>query len=95
MDHRYPFSPTVLYLAPIPPGYFLLRRDGRLSHGDELLMVNGKSVVGLTRPQVVDILKATSTAQLLVATKVLIHFLTCATGQECKLEFLISIWSFL
>lgn len=54
-------------------GYFPVCRDGRLSRGDELLMVNGKSVVGLARSQVVDMLKISSTVQLLVASKVIVQ----------------------
>lgn len=78
----YSHSPTAFCIAHIH-SCFLLCRDGRLSEGDELLMVNGKSVVGLTRQQVVDILKAASMVQLLVSRKV--H--TQATGHTLDCNF--------
>ena len=44
--------------------------DNRLRPGDELLMVNGKSLVGLTHNEAVDVLKSTQKlVQLVVATE--------------------------
>ena len=48
-----------------------ISRDGRLKPGDEILMVDGKSLVGLTHIQAVGVLKMTQQlVQLVVATKV-------------------------
>lgn len=49
----------------------LYYRDGRLRAGDELLMVNGKLLVGLTHKEAVAILRSTTgLIQLLVASMV-------------------------
>ena len=46
-------------------------RDGRLKPGDELLMVDGKSLVGLSHSEAVAVLKSTQQlVQLVVATEV-------------------------
>ena len=48
-----------------------LYRDGRLKPGDELLMVDGKSLVGLSHSEAVAVLKSTQQlVQLVVATEV-------------------------
>ena len=45
--------------------------DGRLKPGDEILMVDSKSLVGLTHPEAVGVLKNTQQlVQLVVATEV-------------------------
>ncbi len=45
-------------------------RDSRLKPGDELLMVDGKSLVGLTHGEAVEVLKSTQRlVQLVVATE--------------------------
>ena len=45
--------------------------DGRLKPGDEILMVDGKSLVGLTHSEAVGVLKTTQQlVQLVVATEV-------------------------
>ncbi|XP_078585038.1 uncharacterized protein LOC144867103 isoform X1 [Branchiostoma floridae x Branchiostoma japonicum] len=46
------------------------QRDGRLHRGDEILMVNGRSLIGLSHQEAVDLLKSTgSLVQLVIATK--------------------------
>lgn len=45
--------------------------DGRLKPGDEILMVDGKSLVGLSHSEAVSVLKMTQQlVQLVVATEV-------------------------
>lgn len=50
---------------------YLYYRDGRLQAGDELLMINGQSLVGLTHQEAVSILRSSSgLVQLIVASRV-------------------------
>lgn len=62
-----------LYMPSIKCNLFLCR-DGHIKKGDEILMINGKSVVGLRLNQVVQILRnSQSPVHFLVATKVKSH----------------------
>ncbi|KAK7116473.1 hypothetical protein V1264_002145 [Littorina saxatilis] len=58
-----------IFIAAVTEGAAACR-DGRLKRGDELLMINGRSLVGLTHQEAVDALRsAPSLVQLVVATK--------------------------
>ncbi|XP_029943635.1 PDZ domain-containing protein 2-like isoform X3 [Salarias fasciatus] len=62
-------SPHGIIIAHIEEGG-AIHRDGRLHAGDELLMINGQSLVGLTHQEAVAILRATTgLVQLVVATR--------------------------
>ncbi|XP_062273053.1 PDZ domain-containing protein 2 [Scomber scombrus] len=62
-------SPHGIIIAYIEEGG-AIHRDGRLHAGDELLMVNGQSLVGLTHQEAVAILRSTTgLVQLVVASR--------------------------
>ncbi|XP_057687790.1 PDZ domain-containing protein 2 isoform X3 [Corythoichthys intestinalis] len=62
-------SPHGINIARIEEGG-TIHRDGRLQAGDELLMINGQSLVGLTHQEAVSILRAsTGLVQLVVASR--------------------------
>uniref|UniRef100_A0A3B4H267 PDZ domain-containing protein n=1 Tax=Pundamilia nyererei TaxID=303518 RepID=A0A3B4H267_9CICH len=63
-------SPHGIIITHIEEGGAIYR-DGRLHAGDELLMINNQSLVGLTHQEAVDILRsATGLVQLVVASRV-------------------------
>ena len=50
---------------------FVFNRDGRLQKGDEILMINGHTLMAVTHQDVVDILRNSgSIVQLVIARKV-------------------------
>uniref|UniRef100_A0A3Q2Z2W1 PDZ domain-containing protein 2-like n=1 Tax=Hippocampus comes TaxID=109280 RepID=A0A3Q2Z2W1_HIPCM len=62
-------SPHGIIIAHIEEGG-TIHRDGRLQAGDELLMINGQSLVGLTHQEAVSILRSSSgLVQLIVASR--------------------------
>ncbi|XP_061836461.1 PDZ domain-containing protein 2 isoform X1 [Nerophis lumbriciformis] len=62
-------SPQGINIARIEEGG-TIHRDGRLQAGDELLMINGQSLVGLTHQEAVSVLRsATGLVQLVVASR--------------------------
>ncbi|AWP06614.1 putative PDZ domain-containing protein 2 [Scophthalmus maximus] len=62
-------SPHGIIIAHIEEGG-AIHRDGRLHAGDELLMINGRSLVGLTHQEAVSILRSsTGLVQLVVASR--------------------------
>uniref|UniRef100_UPI0037E782B8 PDZ domain-containing protein 2 n=1 Tax=Semicossyphus pulcher TaxID=241346 RepID=UPI0037E782B8 len=62
-------SPHGIIIARVEEGG-AIHRDGRLHSGDELLMINGQSLVGLTHQEAVAILRSTTgLVQLVVATR--------------------------
>ncbi|XP_053276400.1 PDZ domain-containing protein 2 isoform X2 [Pleuronectes platessa] len=62
-------SPQGIIIAHIEEGG-AIHRDGRLHAGDELLMINGQSLVGLTHQEAVAILRSTTgLVQLVVANR--------------------------
>ncbi|XP_040010669.1 PDZ domain-containing protein 2 isoform X2 [Xiphias gladius] len=62
-------SPHGIIIAHIEEGG-AIHRDGRLHAGDELLMINGQSLVGLTHQGAVNILRSTTgLVQLVVASR--------------------------
>nr|XP_046242060.1 PDZ domain-containing protein 2 [Scatophagus argus] len=62
-------SPHGIIIAHVEEGG-AIHRDGRLHSGDELLMINGQSLVGLTHQEAVAILRSTTgLVQLVVASR--------------------------
>ncbi|KAM9360139.1 PDZ domain-containing protein 2 [Symphorus nematophorus] len=62
-------SPHGIIIAHVEEGG-AIHRDGRLHAGDELLMINGQSLVGLTHQEAVAILRSTTgLVQLVVASR--------------------------
>uniref|UniRef100_A0A671VEH7 PDZ domain containing 2 n=1 Tax=Sparus aurata TaxID=8175 RepID=A0A671VEH7_SPAAU len=62
-------SPHGIIIAHVEEGG-AIHRDGRLQAGDELLMINGQSLVGLTHQEAVSILRSTTgLVQLVVASR--------------------------
>ncbi|KAM8761254.1 PDZ domain-containing protein 2 isoform 2-T2 [Acanthopagrus schlegelii] len=62
-------SPHGIIIARVEEGG-AIHRDGRLQAGDELLMINGQSLVGLTHQEAVTILRSTTgLVQLVVASR--------------------------
>ncbi|XP_044052058.1 PDZ domain-containing protein 2 isoform X3 [Siniperca chuatsi] len=62
-------SPHGIIIAHVKEGG-TIHRDGRLHAGDELLMINGQSLVGLTHQEAVAILRSTTgLVQLVVASR--------------------------
>ncbi|XP_076021310.1 PDZ domain-containing protein 2 [Genypterus blacodes] len=62
-------SPHGIIIAHVEEGG-AIQRDGRLRSGDELLMINGQSLVGLTHHEAVSILRsACGLVQLVVASR--------------------------
>ncbi|KAM7392176.1 hypothetical protein PAMP_022805 [Pampus punctatissimus] len=62
-------SPHGIIIAYVEEGG-AIHRDGRLHAGDELLMVNGQSLVGLTHQEAVAVLRSTTgLVQLVVASR--------------------------
>ncbi|XP_069543485.1 PDZ domain-containing protein 2 [Brachyistius frenatus] len=62
-------SPHGIIIAHIEEGG-AIHRDGRLHAGDELLMINGRSLVGLTHQEAVGVLRSTTgLVQLVVASR--------------------------
>ncbi|KAM9858197.1 PDZ domain-containing protein 2 [Aulostomus maculatus] len=62
-------SPHGINIAYVEDGG-AIHRDGRLQAGDELLMINGQSLVGLTHQEAVTILRSTTgLVQLVVASR--------------------------
>ncbi|XP_073321416.1 PDZ domain-containing protein 2 isoform X2 [Pagrus major] len=62
-------SPHGIIIAHVEEGG-AIHRDGRLQAGDELLMINGQSLVGLTHQEAVTILRSTTgLVQLVVASR--------------------------
>ncbi|MBN3301116.1 PDZD2 protein, partial [Amia calva] len=66
-------SPHGIIVAHVEEGG-AAQRDGRLKAGDELLMINGQSLVGLSHQEAVAILRSTAgLVQLVVASRVDFH----------------------
>lgn len=72
VSHRVPPEPGTGGGLPCSSMFPLcFRRDGRLTAGDELLMINGQSLVGLSHQDAVALLRsAAGLVQLVVASKV-------------------------
>ncbi|CAL1540871.1 unnamed protein product, partial [Lymnaea stagnalis] len=75
-----------IFIAAVTDGG-AAQRDGRLRKGDELLMINGQSLIGMTHQEAVDVLRnSPSVVQLVVATK-LKKSTSVATPTESTVDF--------
>uniref|UniRef100_A0A8C7C649 PDZ domain containing 2 n=1 Tax=Oncorhynchus kisutch TaxID=8019 RepID=A0A8C7C649_ONCKI len=79
-------SPHGIIIAHVEEGG-ATQRDGRLKAGDELLMINGQSLVGLSHSEAVAVLRSsTGLVQLVVASRDTHTYQTRSQGGGSRLE---------